>query len=457
MGQDWRHPRVWPLVGAALLSMLVIIGIGPAVSFATATPLSEQASVTPGAEATTVVTLLAGGHFAQADAYFDPALGVSPAALRRAWTALIAQVGPFRHPLSVRTAPVAAYTNATVACAFARATADIIVTIDQKQRVAGLHFANIQRPTVSPPYVHPAAFHERAVTVGTAPWALPGTLTLPNGRGPFPAVVLVAGSGPADRDETIGPNKPFRVLTWGLASRGIAVLRYDKRTFVYRDRFTAARMAALHFTVNQETVDDALAAVALLRRTPGIDTRRIFVLGHSLGGMLAPRIGARDPHIAGLIILAGPTTPLDDEILRQERYLYALGDVTRAQVDATARVVAQVKALTPNQISSPEVLLGATPAYWLDLRAYHPAAVAAHLTQPLLIMQGAWDYQVTLQDYHGWRTALVARHTATFTLYPRLDHLFMPVSGPSTPADYAVPGHVAPVVVGDIAAWLTAH
>src|SRR5206468_7944705 len=115
-----------------------------------------------------------------------------------------------------------------------------------------------------PPYAHPEAFSEREVTVGEGEWKLPGTLTLPKGDGPFPAAVLVHGSGSHDRDETIGPNKTFRDLAWGLSSRGIAVLRYEKRNHVHGEK-----MVKLidKMTINDEAIDDAVAAVGLLRKT----------------------------------------------------------------------------------------------------------------------------------------------------------------------------------------------
>ena len=139
----------------------------------------------------------------------------------------------------------------------------------------------------------------------------------------MPAVILVHGSGPNDRDETIGANKPFKDLATGLASRGIAVLRYDKRTRVH-----GAKVAALtDFTVNQEVIEDVIEAVKALRAQPRIDPARVFVLGHSLGGMLVPRIATADPTIAGLIVLAGAARPLEEAIVAQSRYI-AVADGT---------------------------------------------------------------------------------------------------------------------------------
>jgi pimeloyl-ACP methyl ester carboxylesterase len=133
-------------------------------------------------------------------------------------------------------------------------------------------------------------------------------LSLPSGAGPLPAIVLVHGSGQHDRDETIGPNKPFRDLAWGLASRGIAVLRYEKRTRQHQQRVAQLENG---FTVKEEAIDDAGAAVALLRNRTGIRANRIYVLGHSLGAMLAPRIAAADPAVAGLVLMAGPVRSLE--------------------------------------------------------------------------------------------------------------------------------------------------
>src|SRR5262249_34016694 len=143
-------------------------------------------------------------------------------------------------------------------------------------------------------YAKPDSFVEVPVQVGSAP-ALPGFLSLPKGAGPFPVVVLVHGSGPQDADETIGPNKPFKDLALGLARRGIAVLRYAKRS-----RVEPAGVV----TVKEEVLDGAHAAIELARASKGIDPGRVVVLGHSEGGYLAPRIAKENPTVAGIILLA---------------------------------------------------------------------------------------------------------------------------------------------------------
>lgn len=142
---------------------------------------------------------------------------------------------------------------------------------------------------------------------------LPATLTMPVGPGPAAAVVLVHGSGPGDRDATVGQIKQFKDLALGLASRGIAVLRYDKRTRVH-----ASLMRDLSgFTVKDESIDDAVAAVQVLRSTSGVDPNRIVVLGHSMGGMLVPRIAAAGPPAAGFVVMAGAARPIPQAVVER--------------------------------------------------------------------------------------------------------------------------------------------
>ncbi len=409
------------------------------------------------------VTFLAKGDFTAAAGQFDSTMKavMPPSKLEEVWKGLGAQIGQFKEQTGTRTEKMAQYNIVYVQSAFEKAAIEVKVVFNSANEIAGLYFAPSQAQMAfeSASYVKPKAFRKSDVTVGSGDWALPGTLTIPWGVEKAPAVVLVHGSGPNDRDETLGPNKPFRDLAEGLSSNGIAVLRYDKRTFKYG---TQMILKLDSLTVKEETIDDALAAVALLRQTPGIDTNRIFVLGHSLGATLAPRIGKGDPKIAGFIVMAGITRPLEDVIVDQVRYIFTLaGEPTaeqKAQLDTLEMQAALVKSADLSPKTPPSKLPLNMPArYWLDLRDYKPADMAKGISRPFLIMQGGRDYQVTQADFDGWKKSLAGRTDVEFKFYPAANHLFIDGEGKITPNEYGKPGHVSETVINDIAGWVKKH
>jgi dienelactone hydrolase len=206
-------------------------------------------------------------------------------------------------------------------------------------------------------------------------------------------------------------------------------------------------------TVREETVDDALLAVKLLRAHARIDVTRIFVLGHSLGATLAPRIAADDPGIAGIVIMAGYTRPLPELIIEQTEYLSSLPGAPQQSTEALEKMKDQAKRTMDPALpldTPKEQLLGAHAAYWKDLNAYKPAEVAAGLKMPILILQGERDYQVTLKDLEGWRKALSGRNNVTIKTYVDLNHIFLPGEGKSTPNEYRIPGRIPANVIDDI-------
>jgi uncharacterized protein len=440
---------------SAMITGLLILIIASQPTVLRSLAASSQDDLVPAGRA--FVELLVKKDFATAVATFDDTMktAMPEAKLQETWNAVVAKVGAFKQIVKTRMEKRGTYTIVFVTSEFQNATLDIKVVLDQSKRIAGLFFAPATNAEYSPPaYVKTDSLREKEITIGTGEWALPGTLTTPIGPGPFPAVVLVHGSGPNDRDETIGPNKPFKDLAGGLASSGIAVLRYEKRTKQHGARLASIR----NFTVKDEVLDDALAAVELLRKTDGIDSKRIFVLGHSLGGMLIPRIGRLDPNIAGLIALAGATRPLEDVIPEQLAYIFSLdGSVSpeeQKQIDQAKEQAAKVKALKPEDANSTAVMFSAPVSYWLDLRSYNPPETAKELKQPLLILQGERDYQVTMEDFKRWTAALSGKSNVTFKSYPSLNHLFIAGTGRSTPSEYDRAGHVDEHVVQDIAIWI---
>jgi uncharacterized protein len=421
---------------------------------------AQEAAEPPEARARAFVALVAGGQFAQAFEYFTPQMKAAMPVdrLSATWNGLTAQTGPFQRQIVTSVVPRGVLAVVIITCEFERATFDVHVTVNPANLVGGLFL----RPAVHtvpyepPAYASPAVYQESEVTVGTGQWALPATLTMPLARHSVPAVVLVHGSGPGDRDATVGRIKQFKDLALGLASRGIAVLRYDKRTRVH-----ANLMRDLPgLTVKDESTDDAIAAVQVLRNTSGVDPNRIVVLGHSLGGMLVPRIAAAGPPVAGFIVMAGAARPIPQAVVEQARYLAqadgAISAEEQTQIDQLEQVMARVSALGPSDASNPERLFGATTSYWLDLRGYDPPAAAAQVKQPMLVLQGERDYQVTMAEFSRWKSALADRTDVSFHSYPALNHLFVAGTGKSVAAEYNTPGHVSEAVVRDIAMWIMA-
>ena len=406
---------------------------------------------------------LATKQFDKVFAQFDQKMAAALPAekLAELWTEqILGQAGAFQRTEATTVGTRGSYHIITVTCAFEKTELNINWSFDSEGHIAGLHFAPVSEAaameSTTPDYANTSKFHEAQVTVRDGRWRLPGTLTLPKGNGPFAAVVLVPGSGPEDEDETIGPNKPFKDLAWGLASRGIVALRYTKRTKQYGG---ASAADPKNFTVKDEYIDDARAAVALLASRRDIDAKHIFVAGHSEGGYIAPRIASGDSQIAGIVILEGNTRPIEKLVIEQLHYQANLGGPNAAQIEKLIPQAEEEAKTIDGQDLKPGMdvkLLSATvPAsYFLDLRGYDPAAVAAKLGIPIFIVQGGRDYQVTTTDFAGWQEALAGHTYAKLKLYAALNHLLIAGTGPSSPAEYARTGHVSGEVIADVANWI---
>jgi uncharacterized protein len=446
----------------ALASLVLTVLVASVFAFAVGPQGLTAQEVAPSGEARAraFIDLMAGGRYAQAFELFTPQMKAAMPIerLSATWNSLTAQAGPFQGQVATSVVPRGVLSVVIVTCAFERATFDVHVTVNPANLVGGLGVRPaVQAVTYAPPaYATPGAYKESEVTVGTGQWALPATLTMPFGPGPVPAVVLVHGSGPGDRDATVGQIKQFRDLALGLASQGIAVLRYDKRTRVH-----ANLMRDLPgLTVKDESIDDAIAAVQVLRTTSGVDPNRIIVLGHSLGGTLVPRIAAAGPPVAGFIVMAGAARPIIQAVVDQARYVAQADGAISAEEQAEMIQIEQVKgridALRPTDASNPERIFGATASYWLDLRGYDPPAAAAQVKEPMLVLQGERDYQVTMEEFARWKSALSGRADVSFRSYATLNHLFVAGTGKSVPAEYNTPGHVSEAVVQDIVKWIKA-
>jgi pimeloyl-ACP methyl ester carboxylesterase len=354
-------------------------------------------------------------------------------------------------------APSAMIEEARIPCRGDSGAVDLMLAFKRgSDELQGLHIlpAGAGKPDPGPPpYADASRYHEVAVEVttpGRAP--LSATLSLPNASAPVAGAVLVHGSGPHDRDETVLANRPFRDLALGLATRGIAVLRYEKRTY----GSNLARLTDAS-TFDEETTDDAVAAAQLLLRTQTIDPKRVFIVGHSQGAMAAPRIAAREPKLRGLVMLAPPARPLEDLILDQNRYLAELRPAAKTTLAEVEAQVDRLKAPTLASENPTTLVLGAPVSWWRSLHEYAPVEQLQQLAKPTLILQGDRDYQVTNADLALWKAAVSGKAWASVRELPALNHLLEAGNGPPTPAEYMRPGHVDESAVSAIADWIAAQ
>jgi uncharacterized protein len=450
-----------------LALVFLLVGPFPATTRAQQAPQAQPpADQTEDSSANTaaaqkIIQQLVAGEFSKVEMLYDErmAQALPSGKLAESWPGLIQQVGAFESITSTQTIRVQGLEVVKLACKFANATLDATVALDPDGKLAGLNFRphqDTETPWNAPAYAKPDSFTEQPLTLVNGKFELPGTLTMPKGDGPFPAVVLVHGSGPHDQDETIGPNKGFKDLAFGLAAHGVAVFRYTKRTEKYGEK---SNDDPVKLTVDDEVISDARAAVALVAKQQKINPKQVFLVGHSLGAYLAPRIATGDPQIAGIAILGANTRPIEQVIVEQVRYL---AGKSGAGADEAAKQISDVEE-AEKQIESPDLkpgdtvsLLGSNTygAYWLDLRGYDPVKAASQLKIPILILQGSRDYQVTSANFDEWTKALAKHKNVTLKSFSDLNHLFMPGQGTPTPAEYAKPNHVSEDVINAVAAFV---
>ncbi len=333
---------------------------------------------------------------------------------------------------------------------------DMQVTVTSGGEVTGLFFKPVasSQPYKAPSYVSDDKFTERDLEFGHPDWRLKAKLSVPNGSRRAPGVVLVHGSGPNDMDETIGPNRPFKDLAWGLASRGIVVLRYNKRTHTY-----GGAMKPGDVNVRAEVVDDAVAALKTLREQPEVDPKKTFVIGHSLGGCLAPIIAEEDGQLAGVIVLAGTLRPMEDVVIEQLEYIAGLPGAGQEEAKKILNSTRdELETYRRGAAKENPTLMGVPMSYWQDLTSHlgdRGASAIRGFEGRVLVLSGGRDYQIKRVDFDLWREVLKGRSKATLQWVPDVNHLFCKGKGMSTPAEYmSAEKHVSSDVVKGVARWI---
>jgi hypothetical protein len=392
-------------------------------------------------------------HFDSCQVYFDTSVveDLNADLIHNIWDRMPQFVGEYKSYEDIRTEKSDTLDVVLIRCVFEKTKLDMRFVYNSRKKIVGIFFVPPKSKTNYnlPDYYEATKQYENKLNVKTGVYELPGILCMPNNIQNPPVVILLAGSGPNDRDETIGPNKPLKDIALGLASKGIASFRYDKRTKAY-----GAKLDLNKTGLYEEVVEDALSAIKLIRANPTTKESKIIIAGHSLGAMCAPWVASKSKDVSAVVMLAGTGRPLED--LADEQLEYLLSD--KFPPETVKKKMEEYKKHTdlvrdPKKLKKAEaneLPFGASPYYWESIKNYNVINTAKKLKQPILILQGERDYQVKMVDFNGLKKELGSDPKNKFKSYEGLNHLFQKGDKPSKPDEYMEPGNMDVRVINDL-------
>ena len=418
------------LIYCAMALMLLLSACAPKAPAIEAIPDDIKSLVETAARQ--AVSDLAAGNYAAVTVHFDEKMEKALPAdkLKEAWESTAADAGGYEEIVSAESFMQDGYYICHITTRHEAEGILSRIVYNKDMQIAGLFFSYTQNPSA-------LGEKETTVTIGTE-YPLEGVLALPEGLEKVPAVVLVHGSGPSDKDASAYGIKIFKDISDYLVEKGVAVLRYDKRTYTHGAKLSK------DITVKEETIEDAILAGQMLSREQRIDSTKIFVLGHSMGGMLAPRIVEESEGVfAGAVIMAGSPRSLLDIIYDQNMYFISLADAS--QRDALIK-----------QVEDAKPYFG-LPQGYIDEMDAHPARNYLSLSdKPYLILQGGKDFQVSVdKDYEAYKALVGEKSNVAFHLYDNLTHLFtLSTMDKPTTDDYVPGAQVDDAPLSDIVKWI---
>lgn len=412
------------------------------------------------------VGLLQKKKLEQAHSYFgeDIKNGFPLETFEQMWGQILGKMGKFKsyaHNCTERDGETfIVYTT----CTFKESVFDIKCITDAENKIVSFTMNEVytcgkeEKKYRNPSYEDPEQFEMIDAEFKSDHFNIPGTLTLPKENDKNVIVIFVHGSGPNDRDAGYGPNKMFRDLAVGLAMNGYSSLRYDKRTYL-TEQFRQEDME--DFTIEKEVLDDVQAAIRFLEKHQKTTGKRIYLLGHSLGGMLVQRAALENrSSVEGIITMAGPASRFEDLLPDQYEYLFSLdGTITKqeqAQIDEINQQVERLKNGFDSKTPASELPLNIPAPYWLSLKDYDQITAAKAYDGRILVLNGERDYQVPMTEFEKWKEGLGTNDRIQYRSFEKLNHFFFEGEGKPNPEEYENVSNVPEYVIKTITDWLDA-
>jgi pimeloyl-ACP methyl ester carboxylesterase len=406
------------------------------------------------------LNIIVAKEFTKVTDYYDDVMKEQfpPMKVKQFWNGVISQYGealnfgqPTEHELS-------GFNAVYIPIYFESITLEARVVFNDKNLISGFFITpkNNSELYQLPEYADTTKFEEDNFTFGSDYWKMAGTLTIPKDVENPPVVVLVHGSGSHDRDESIGPNKPFKDIAWGLASQGIAVFRYDKRNYMHPDKFLENLDT---ITMYSESIEDPIIAVNALKELNNFSNSKFYLLGHSQGGYVIPYINSISSDYDGYISIAGLASDFRETLKRQYEYLFNFDgnfDVSEKQIyNELLSKIKKLDSLDSKNYDNKSLPLDLSQAYWSFILEYDIQTKIRDITKPILVINGEKDYQVVEEDFLIWKKNLNNNKNAEFKWYDNLNHLLMLTENEkSGPRDYYIPANINNQVIIDIIKWI---
>lgn len=329
------------------------------------------------------------------------------------------------------------------------------ITYNEKWEILSINFVPAHKVYVAPPYVDVEKFTDNRIVIKNGIYELEAVLSIPEGKGPFPLVVIVGEAGPTDKDGSYDNNKPYKDIASGLASNGYAVFRMDKRAANYGLYLIQQKNNYESFTCKEDYLDDLYLALDSLNKIPQIDKDKMIMLGHGQGGMLIPYIFKDKPYFKAGMMLGVNHKRVQEMMIDQYHYLSKVTPGKKYEYDdqierAIRSMNKKLKPLTEHHLMPYDV----QATYWIWLNNYPHVKMAKKMKQPLVFFQGGRDYQVSDENFELWKSSLTKKKNVSYQYYKKLNHIFFEGETESTYSEYFAKGNIPAYLVQDMIIWL---